>query len=95
MGHRPVLPEASDPDALDAYSEVVIRVAAALLPSIASVEPVEVHRRGPRPVGGGSAVVITPDGYLLTSAHVVQRADRGSLALPDGRILGFERDGKD
>jgi S1-C subfamily serine protease len=87
-------PEA-DADALDAYSQVVTTVAAALLPSIASVEPVEVGRRGPRPTGGGSAVVITPDGYLLTSAHVVQRAERGRLALPDGRVLGFERVGAD
>jgi S1-C subfamily serine protease len=90
-----MLPATSEAEALDAYSQVVTRVAAALLPSIASVEPLEPGRRGPRPAGGGSAVVMTPDGYLLTSAHVVQRAERGRLALPDGRFLEFERVGAD
>jgi S1-C subfamily serine protease len=84
-----------DAEALDAYSEVVSRVAETLLPSIASVEPHQVGRAGPRAAGSGSAVVITPDGYLLTSAHVVLRSARGRLGLADGRTLEFERVGAD
>jgi len=57
----------SDAEALDAYSRVVAGVAERLGPSVANLRIVS--RR--RSAGGGSGVVITPDGFLLTSAHVV------------------------
>jgi S1-C subfamily serine protease len=84
----------TDADALDAYSAVVTRVAATLLPSIASIETRSAGRTGTSR-GGGSAVVITPDGYLLTSAHVVLGSPRGRSVLADGRTLDFERVGVD
>ena len=66
-------------EALDAYSRTVSGVAESLAPSVASV------RRGSR--GAGSAVVISADGFLLTSAHVVDRARSVRVALVDGRDL--------
>jgi S1-C subfamily serine protease len=46
--------------------------------------------------GGGSSVVITPDGFMLTSAHVVARTEgRGRVAFVDGRELDFELVGAD
>jgi S1-C subfamily serine protease len=55
-------------EALDAYSRVVTRVAETLAPSVANLR---VWNRRRWSAGGGSGVVITPDGFLLTSAHVV------------------------
>jgi S1-C subfamily serine protease len=55
-------------EALDAYSRVVTRVAESLGPSVANLR---VWNRRRSSAGGGSGVVITPDGFLLTSAHVV------------------------
>src|ERR671927_858957 len=72
--------------ALDAYSRVVTSVAERVAPSIANVR----LRRG-----AGSAVVITPDGFMLTSAHVVARARRGRASFVDGRELEFEVVGSD
>jgi S1-C subfamily serine protease len=66
-------------EALDAYSRTVSAVADKLAPSVASV------RRGSR--GAGSAFAITEDGFLLTSAHVVERARSIRVALVDGRDL--------
>jgi serine protease Do len=57
-----------DAEALDAYSRVVTHVAETLGPSVANLR-IFSRRRGS--AGGGSGVVITPDGFLLTSAHVV------------------------
>jgi S1-C subfamily serine protease len=54
-------------EALDAYSRVVTTVAERLGPSVANLRIF--NRR--RTSGGGSGVVITPDGFMLTSAHVV------------------------
>lgn len=68
-----------DQEALDAYSRTVSGVAEKLAPSVASV------RRGSR--GAGSAVAVTADGFLLTSAHVVERARSIRVALVDGRDL--------
>jgi len=76
----------SEDEALDAYSQAVIGVAERLSPSVANVR----LRRG-----GGSAVVITPDGYMLTSAHVVARTRGGRASFVDGRELQFEVVGTD
>jgi serine protease Do len=54
--------------ALDAYSQVVTRVAETLGPSVANLR---ISNRRRWSTGGGSGVVITPDGFMLTSAHVV------------------------
>jgi S1-C subfamily serine protease len=76
----------SEEEALDAYSQAVIGVAERLSPSVANVR----LRRG-----GGSAVVITPDGFMLTSAHVVARTRGGRASFVDGRELEFEVVGSD
>jgi S1-C subfamily serine protease len=88
-------PAGDEDEALDAYSRVVIRVAEQLSPSVANLR---VWKRvgGPRRVeGGGSAVVVTADGFLLTSAHVVAGTDRGIATLVDGRELDLEIVGQD
>jgi serine protease Do len=54
-------------DALDAYSRVVTTVAERLGPSVANLRIFSRRRAS----GGGSGVMITPDGFMLTSAHVV------------------------
>jgi S1-C subfamily serine protease len=83
-------------EALDAYSRAVVRVAETLAPSVASLR-VSRRVRGGRVVdGGGSGVVITPDGFLLTSAHVVARATGGTRAsFADGRTVDLELVGAD
>ena len=90
---RPAAEE--DAEALDAYSAVVTSVAERLLDSVASLR---VSRRVPggyQAQGSGSAVVLTPDGFLVTSAHVVEGAVRGRASLADGRELRFEVVGRD
>jgi S1-C subfamily serine protease len=82
-------------DALDAYSTIVSTVAERLLPSVASVRVGRRFRNGGRADGAGSAVSLTPDGYLLTSAHVVAGAASASAFLADGRELELELVGSD
>jgi S1-C subfamily serine protease len=43
----------------------------------------------------GSAVVFTDDGFLLTNAHVVGRADAGTIAFSDGTTVPFHVIGTD
>jgi serine protease Do len=59
-----------DAEALDAYSRVVTYVAETLAPSVANLRISSRSRRG-RMTGGGSGLAIAPDGFMLTSAHVV------------------------
>jgi S1-C subfamily serine protease len=85
-----------DAEALDAYSRTVIEVAQRLAPSVVSLRVARRVRGGRVLDGSGSGVVITPDGFLATSAHVVERADGGGRAsLTDGRDLAFEVVGAD
>jgi S1-C subfamily serine protease len=84
-----------DAEALDAYSRTVTAVAERLRPSVANLQVERRTRRG-RAAGGGSAVAITPDGYLLSSAHVVEGADRRAEAsFPDGRTFSAKLVGVD
>src|SRR5437868_13214860 len=72
---------ATGSEALDAYSSIVTTVAEKVLPSVASLR----IGRGGRGFGGaGSGVVITPDGFLVTSAHVVAAGGTASASFIDG-----------
>jgi S1-C subfamily serine protease len=79
-----------DADALDAYSAVVTSVALNVLPSVASIAV-----RSRRGNGGGSASVITPDGYLLTSAHVVAGSRSAEATFADGTTVAADIAGRD
>jgi S1-C subfamily serine protease len=81
-------------EALDAYSTVVTSVAERLIPSVASLR-VRQRVRGAGVDGAGSAVVITPDGFSLTSAHVVGGTNRGSASFVNGREVAFDVVGRD
>ncbi len=88
--------EVAEQEALDAYSRLVTGVAEQLAPSVANLRVMRRSRGGLMPVGLGSAVVLTPDGFLLTSAHVVAvRTSGGRAGLTDGRELEFELVGRD
>jgi serine protease Do len=89
-------PLPTDAEALDAYSRVVTSVAERLAPSVANLRVARRVRGGRRLDGAGSAVVITPDGFTLTSAHVVDRSDgSGHASFVDGRQIDFEVIGSD
>lgn len=80
----------AEEEALDAYSSVVTSVAERVVPSVANLQV----RRG-RGGGGGSAFALTPDGFLVTSAHVVEGARGGAAVFADGEELDFETVGSD
>ncbi|GAA3747425.1 trypsin-like peptidase domain-containing protein [Plantactinospora mayteni] len=83
-------PERAERAALDAYSQVVTGVADRVLPSVAALAV-----RGPRGAGAGSAVTFTDDGFLLTSAHVVDGATGGLATFGDGAEARFDVVGAD
>jgi S1-C subfamily serine protease len=86
--------ERHDTDApLDAYSRVVAGVAAELTPRVASLRVP--HPGGRAGEGLGSAVIYTPDGFLLTNAHVIGRAERGTAQFSDGSTAPFRVIGAD
>ena len=81
-------PAKSDDELLDAYSRAVTSAVDAVGPAVVKVD---VDR------GGGSGVIFTPDGLVLTNAHVVSRHDHPRITLPDGRsstadVIGRDRD---
>jgi S1-C subfamily serine protease len=83
-------------EALDAYSRTVAGVAERLAPSVANLRVTRATRRGRMPAGAGSGVVLTPDGFVLTSAHVIAgRGRQGRAAFVDGREFSFEIAGRD
>src|SRR5512134_3478460 len=88
--------EVGEEEALDAYSQAVVTIAERLSPSVANLRVLRRVRGGRRAVGGGSGVVITPDGFMLTSAHVVAASDgRVEASFVDGREMTAEVVGAD
>ncbi len=91
--------QSSGPDrgeeALDAYSETVMRVASTVTPHVAAIEMTGNRRNGRFRIGAGSAVLFTEDGYLLTNAHVVAGTQKGRAVFADGSGTDVELVGAD
>jgi S1-C subfamily serine protease len=81
-----VLPHADDAALLDAYSQAVIHAVDTVGPAVVKIDAQR---------GGGSGVVFTPDGFILTNSHVVERAPQLTATLPDGRSLRADLVGHD
>ncbi len=82
----------TEQEALDAYSSIVTSVADRVLPSVASLR---IGRAGRGFGGAGSGVVITADGYLVTSAHVVAAGGSATASFIDGSEFDVDVVGAD
>ncbi|HXX67150.1 MAG TPA: trypsin-like peptidase domain-containing protein [Polyangiaceae bacterium] len=71
---------AEDEEVLDAYSRAVTHVVEQVGPTVVSIA----RKKGRGPAGAGSGVVFTPDGYVLTNAHVAAGATQLELGFTDG-----------
>jgi S1-C subfamily serine protease len=81
--------------ALDAYSQVVVSLAEQMTPRVAALQVSRRRRDGGVAAGAGSAVVFTNDGFLITNAHVVGKAEAGQVAFADGTTVPFRVVGSD
>ena len=87
---------ASDAELLDAYSRAVIGVAERVGPSVAAVNVRKAQGRGANGAeGAGSAVILTPDGFLLTNNHVIEESSSLEVTLTDGRSFEAQLIGAD
>jgi S1-C subfamily serine protease len=75
-----------DAELLDAYSSAVIQAVEEVGPAVVRIESGR---------GGGSGVVFTPDGFVLTNSHVVEAGPAATVRLPDGRSTQAVRIGAD
>jgi S1-C subfamily serine protease len=55
----------------------------------------QLYRIPERTAGQGSGVIISPDGYVLTSYHVVERAGQIEVVMDDGAVFSAEMVGGD
>jgi len=79
----------------DAYSQAVVGVVEHVGPAVVGVRAMRRARGGQTPVGQGSGVIITPDGYTLTNEHVAAGTTSFAVTLPDGQSLDADLVGTD
>ncbi len=79
-------------EVLDPYSAQIVNAFERVGPAVVHVIA---HRADGNPRGQGSGVIYTPDGYVLTNAHVVAGAARLTASLTDGRRLDATLVGED
>jgi len=79
-------------DILDPYSAQTVGAFERTGPSVIHITGA---RGDGRPLGQGSGVVFTPDGYALTNSHVVNGAITLRASLTDGRIVDARLVGDD
>lgn len=84
----------TDDELLDAYSRSVIGAVDLVGPAVVKLD-VATARRGRRGMGSGSGLIFTPDGLVLTNAHVVEHAERIEVHLADGRHFEGRAIGED
>jgi S1-C subfamily serine protease len=86
-----------EPAAFDAYSRTVVATAETVGPAVAQVEITRNvrSRRYEESQGGGSGVIFTPDGFLVTNSHVVHGVNQINVTLSDGRSFNGHLIGDD
>ena len=80
------LRDRGDEEALDAYSLAVTTVVERVGPAVVSILVSSGKSSRTRGERAGSGVVFTPDGYLLTNAHVVENGKRFRVTALDGTV---------
>ncbi len=72
---------------LDGFSDAIATVVEKVEPAVVNIKVVRglLPSRRSSMEGGGSGVIFTPDGFVLTNAHVVEGAVAAKVMLPDGR----------
>jgi S1-C subfamily serine protease len=81
-----VLPQPDDAVLLDAYSSAVIQAVEAVGPAVVKIDAAK---------GGGSGVLFTPDGLVLTNSHVVDKSGPLTVVMTDGRSAQADLIGQD
>ncbi len=79
---------------LDAYSRAVTDVVDRVGPAVVRID---ISAPNGRPAGSGSGVIVSPDGFVLTNAHVIGTRARAKITTLDGQglsahVLGVDPD---
>jgi S1-C subfamily serine protease len=81
-----MLPQPDDSALLDSYSTAVIRAVETVGPAVVKIDAAR---------GGGSGVLFTPDGLILTNSHVVDKSGPLTVVMTDGRSAQADLIGQD
>ena len=81
-----MLAQPDDGALLDAYSAAVIHAVDTVGPAVVKIDAAR---------GGGSGVLFTPDGLILTNSHVVEQAGSVTVVMTDGRSMRADLIGQD
>ena len=85
--HYASSPAADSARLLDAYSQAVVGVVQKIGDAVVAINVPAMDASGQRADSAGSGVILSPDGYVLTNAHVVGDAANVNVSLTDGRSL--------
>jgi S1-C subfamily serine protease len=88
---RPGETPPADPALLDAYSQAVVHASRSVSQAVAHIKvqkptPKRQPSRHKQPgYGSGSGFLISPEGYMVTNSHVIEKARSIQVDMPDGQ----------
>jgi S1-C subfamily serine protease len=88
--------EISDENIFDAYSLTVTKAVEAVSPAVVNINIFTAGKdKQNQRRGSGSGFIFTPDGFILTNSHVVNKAKQIEVVLSDGRKFNADLIGND
>ena len=88
--------EISDENIFDAYSLAVTKAVETVSPAVVNINIFTAGKdKQNQRRGSGSGFIFTPDGFILTNSHVVNKAKQIEVVLSDGRKFNADLIGND
>lgn len=75
------------PSDISSNEQTIVTIADKVSSAVVKIDIIQTTSRGSKIVGYGSGFVVSPEGYIITNNHVVEKSDLLSITFKDGKTF--------